>query len=653
MPHFIFYTYKCYISGNYTSPMKKPAFIVLLLAVLAISNYALAQSAKKLPPVGMFDLEFTLQVEKGNRQSINNAWDYTHTIASLQGIVNRTTPQLYIFLVKNGSADIDRYWWNKYRAPGKWLAKRDTIVYKNVVDVISAYKKQIKGAVVYDPNVQATSNVASSIAGVEDLIVVRYDTNPNSLYSQIITSGPKVPVKISLVNKDGSSLFTGKGTIPGTSRASSGSAKNDAYLWFLEKYMKTGRVNTKYGAYYIDQQWLKNPFLAGRNHHTLTNHDFFISRKGFFFDLSPWPDEAATDDLTQTPGTDVNTLKELLLTAYNQNKGGYAYLGGFPPWAFKYTKHAEGTHEDVATEWEYSRIISAYNAFKDADAIGYGALANASFWQHFPLKKEYKQDWVTKAELQKKGYLNAAGKIDYKGRNFLVFYVGDYDASSWVSQTTPTLWDDPNRGKVPMMWCISPVLAERVPMAMDYRRESATPNDYFAAADNGAGYLMPGMLQTPRPLSGLPDGLDAWVAHNKPYYKQWGLTITGFIIDGQAPPLNQKGLDAYAAFSPNGIVPQKMPLTLLHGDMPVMRSDADVNEDPVKAAQIIYDRIQKRRIPFHWFRNILKSPSWYVQVVAELKKLDPNIELLTAPDFFELYRTYLKENPDAAQGKIR
>ncbi|WP_217452248.1 hypothetical protein [Mucilaginibacter humi] len=235
--------------------------------------------------------------------------------------------------------------------------------------------------------------------------------------------------------------------------------------------------------------------------------------------------------------------------------------------------------------------------------------------------------------MQKKGYLNADGKIDYKGRNFVIFYVGDYDASSWVSQTTPTLWDDPNRGKVPMMWCISPVLAERVPMALDYRRESATPNDYFAAADNGAGYLMPGMLQAPRPLSGLPDGLNARVAHNKPYYKQWGLTITGFIIDGRAPPLNQKGLDAYAAFSPNGIVPQKVPLTSLHGEMPVMRSDADVNEDPVTAARIIYDRIQKRKIPFHWFRNILKSPSWYVQVVAELKKLDPKIELLTAPDF--------------------
>jgi len=45
----------------------------------------------------------------------------------------------------------------------------------------------------------------------------------------------------------------------------------------------------------------------------------------------------------------------------------------------------EGIHKDVPTEWEFSRTISAYNAFKDADAIGFGALSNYSFWMHFPL----------------------------------------------------------------------------------------------------------------------------------------------------------------------------------------------------------------------------------------------------------------------------
>ncbi|MCL6101392.1 MAG: hypothetical protein M1292_02720, partial [Bacteroidetes bacterium] len=52
-------------------------------------------------------------------------------------------------------------------------------------------------------------------------------------------------------------------------------------------------------------------------------------------------------------------------------------------------------------------------------------------------------------------------------------------------------------------------------------------------------------------------------------------------------------------------------------------------------------------------RNILKTPSWYMNVVNEIKKLDPTVELLDAPTFFELYRTWLRQDPDAANGKIK
>ncbi len=593
-----------------------------------------------------YDLDYTLHFDENSPEEVRAAWDHNHAVAALQGIVNKEEPNLYIFFVKNRNIDVDRYWWDKYRSEGEWLAKRDTIVHHDIVSLFETYRSSLKGAVVYDPQVPATSNIASAIAGIDSLIPIRYDTSANSLYRMLVLNGPRLPVKKWLLQEDGSALFTGEGVIAGTSRASSGSRKNDAYIWFLEHYMKKGLVNTEYGAYYIDQKWMEKPDGANRNHHALSNHDFFISRRAFFFDLSPWGDEAATDEPAQKPGTDLNTLKEYLLTAYQQNDQGktFCHIGGFPPWAFKYTKHAGGNHEDVPTEWEYSKIISAYNAYKDADAIDFGALANASFWQHFPLKDSYPQGWVTHEQLEEQGYLTANGKLRRDDRNFIIFYVGDYDASSWLSQTTPTLWDSPDRGKVPLMWCISPILAKRVPMAMHYRWETATASDYFAAADNGAGYLMPGMLQAPRPISGLPDGLDAWADHNRPFYKQWGLSITGFIIDGHAPGLNQAGLDTYATFSPNGIVPQKTALSSLHGNMPVMRADDDVTDtDPAKAAQHILRRVRDRSIPFHWFRNILKDPSWYVQVVAELKKLDPNIELLEAPTFFELYRIYLKE----------
>lgn len=604
--------------------------------------------------IGVYDLRYTLSYNLNDTKQVESLWDDIHAVVTLQGIVNRRGPRLFIHYIVTSGIDIDSYWWDKYREPGKWLHEKDTVVYQDIVQLIEAYKQDIDGVVLYDSSIASTSNVASAVAGVENLIAVRYDTDPHSLYSRIVVNGPKLKVKTRLIKEDGAPLFTGTGIIPGTGRMSTGSLKNDPYIWFIENYMKTNRCSGEFGAYYIDQKWRKKPTATVINHHTLTNHDFFVSKRAFFFDLSPWGDEPATDDKTQAAGTDLNTLKEFLSEAYRINKGEkMCYIGGFPSWAFKYTQHAGGMHGDVATEWEFSKLIGAYNAFKDADAIGYGALANASFWTHFPLKQKYPQRRVSVEELQQRGYIDTEGKVDLRGRNFFVFYVGDYDASSWVVQCTPSIWDDKNRGKVPMMWAISPVLENRIPMALDYYRESATSNDYFVAADNGAGYLMPGMLQEPRE-SGFQSGLDAWANHCKPYYERWDLTITGFIIDGTAPGLSKEGLDCYASFSPDGIVPQKVPLTLLHGDMPVLRSDDDIiANDPKVAVQHMLDRIKARPVPFHWFRNILKTPTWYVEFMDELNKTDPDIELLDAPTFFELYRIWLRQNPDAANGNIK
>lgn len=600
--------------------------------------------------IGMYDLRYTLQADLKTTKGLNQAWDDVHAVSTLQGIVNREAPRLYIYFVMEGENDVDAYWWNKYARKGEWLHGRKTRKYQTLEELFTAYKPHLNGAVVYDSHVPSTSNVASAVAGIENLVAIRYDTNPGSLYARLILNGPKLSVKKWLVHPDGTPLFSGKpGTlIPGTERLSTGSLKNDPYAWFIETYMKPGKCNTAYAAYYIDQYWRQQPHAAVRNHHTLSNHDFFVSKKAFFFDLSPWGDEPATDEPGQPVGADLNTLKEMLLLAYKQNNNEkMCYIGGFPSWAYKYTKHASGIHDDVPTEWEFSRIISAYNAFKDADAISYGALANASFWQHFPTKKQYTQPWVTHQDLQKRGLLTADGKVNTHGRNFILFYVGDYDASSWVSQRTPSIWDDPNRGKLPLMWSVSPVLAERVPHVMHNFRTTATANDYFASADNGAGYIMPGMLQEPRQLSGLPSGLPVWAKHCKKYYDKWGLTLTGFVIDGEAPGLNREGLDCYASFSPNGIVPQKVPMALLHKNMPVIRADWDINDDdPKAAAQRIVHRVSERSsaLPFHWFRNILKQPTWYCNVMQEVNALDKDIVLLDAPAFFELLRIYLQEH---------
>lgn len=634
------------------------AFLLLGIFVIsckaAKSNHPSKYSVNE--PIGVLDLRFLLNYDYNNTDSLKAVWDALHAVSTLQGVVNRDAPNFYIKYVVTNNKSIDDYWWDMYRQPGKWLNQRTVKQFGNIDEAFSYYKNKVNGLVVYDPQVAATSNLASSIAGIENLIAVRYDKNPGSIYSKLVRMG--FVEKVRLLNNDGSSIFTGKGKIIGTKLNSTGSAKNDAYHWFIENYLKTGKCNTEFAGYYIDQYWMKNPKSAPSNHHTLTNHDYFVSKKGFFFDLSPWGDEPSTDDKTQKTGEDFNTLKIMLRTAYNQNGvKKFLHIGGFPSWAFKYTQHAGGKHADVPTEWEFTKLISAYNAFKDADAIGFGAMANASFWTHYPLKKNYPQTKATISSLKDSKLLSKNGKFEKSAKKYAIFYVGDYDASSWLYQNIPSIWDDPNRGKVPLMWAISPILERRAPMAMEYLRETATKNDFFVAADNGAGYLNPGMLQAPREISNLPDGVDAWTQHNKPYYKRWDLSITGFIIDGEAPPMNNKTLKGYSTFSGDGIVPIKYAQSGLKYGMPIITyMDHDVNimnDNPIDAAMQTLKKINDKNIPFHWFRTILKTPTWHMEVYKHIKLQNPDVILPDASSFFLLYKQYLLQNPKAASGSIK
>lgn len=553
-------------------------------------------------------------------------YDTLKLVSALQGLVNREKPRLFIrFLDGEGPEkpiNIDDYWFEKIR---DGLFREHNIRKVNTLEaLLTIFSRDIQGYIAWDPAVAATANVASTACGIDGLLPVRAGS-PLLEYLQAHGVGAEI-------KEDLTGLFTGSET---------GSAKCDAYLWAKRRYLDTGKCNPALMAFYIDA-YTQRPGEPGYQYvdlpnSTLANHDYYIARKAFFFDLLVWPDECPVDDPNQPLGTDRRTLISLLEAQY-KNNGGKAFtsIGGFVSWDLKYTNHgaAGGKHEPVPTEWEYVALFSAYNAFLDADALGLVCLPNASVYRYFPLKEAYQQH--PRPEVP-----------PLEEKTYVLIYMGDYDSAAWMSRNIPRVWDDPERGHLPIAWAFNPNLSDRIPQAFDYIYATATPNDWFIGGDSGAGYLNPNLLTGKRLNSGLPDALNLWVEHNARYYRKFDYSITGFVINGFHGDMPLAVQEAYARFSPDGIGMQLGFEQGLVGNTPFKRHISDIYPKADNISVTADEMAGFAREPkpqFLVFRWILQTPTTMKQVYENLQARHgaDNWVFCDPYTFFALYRENLK-----------
>lgn len=624
----------------------KILYLLSLVAATMLPSVA-ADAARSPAVVWTFNAEPWQSRDIRQPEQAREVWDTMHLVAALQGLVNRESPRLYHFYCHQFGLATDRFWFDWFRDEDGWLRATKVHAVTNLDALIEQFRDDFDGLVVYDGNVPATANVASTAAGVERLLPIRYDDATNSLFLRLAQQH-HLPVKLWLVQPDGAAKFTGSGRIPDLDEPSTGSAKIDAYRWAIARYLRPNRCGPGVGAYYVDAFWLQRPQQGQPDLHTLSNHDWFIARRAFFFDLSPWGDEPPVDDPTQPLGADKRCLLEVLRLLYQNAGGGIVRLGGFPPWPFKYTTHGRaGKHDGVPTEWEFTRLISQFNAYKEADAAGLGAIANASFSGHYPLKERYAQPNPKPgpADWRRRGFVDEANQV--APRLFVGHYVGDYDSPSWLYKAVPAFFRDAKRGQVPLGWAFDPNLADRAPQALAYAYRHATSNDFFIAGNSGAGYLNPRAL-TSRPDSGLPSGLKAWEVHCQAYFKRWDMSITGFMLDGASGASTETEFAAYARFSPDGAGTHFEKNPAMHAKIPTC-PERDLPDSAEAAARVIAERAKatQGRPGFLWARSILKSPGWYAEVSRVLRERHPEaaVEVVDPYTFFGLIRVHLQAAP--------
>lgn len=598
-------------------------------AILALLLWTGCASAAVTPKtVHVLDARPLRNLDLSQPENVAEAWDTMHALAALQGIVNRKSPQFYLRYCAEFGVETDQFWLDWLRGEDGWLRRTEIIPLTTLEEAVVTFRNQIKGLVVYDPAVPATACLASTAAGCDDLLPVRFSAKTNSVFA-LLVQRLNLPVRLWLVNPDGTSKFTGRGTIPDSLQSSSGSTKVDAYRWAVRHFIETGKCDPKFAAYYIDAFWMQRPRNGPPDLHTLSNHDYFIARRAFFFDLSPWADEPPVDDPQQTLGLDKQTMLQILRALYDRAPQSIIKIGGFPPWPYKYTTHGgAGKHDGVPTEWEFTRLISQYNAYHEADAAGPGAMANASFFAHYPLQSRYPQPnrKPTRRDWQAAGLINADGKVAAK--LFVGHYVGDYDSPSWLYKAVPAFFNDAQRGKVPLGWAFDPNLADRAPHVLAYAYRHATTNDWFIAGDSGAGYLNPLGL-TVRPDSMLPSGLNAWTEHNVRYFRQWDMTITGFVLDGASGASTEREFAAYRRFSPDGCGTHFEKGPRMISGIPTC-PERDLPDSAAEAAAVIAKIAAdlKGKTGFLWARSILKSPTWYAQVAQILREKHPEASVV-------------------------
>lgn len=591
------------------------------------------------------DITSMNETDLKNIHEATSLYGQLHALVTLQGLLNRIKPTLYLRAVQSKEADlnIDDFWLDWLRQDGHLLEDWTVEPLPDPTDVFLKFAGQASGIVLYSMDIPALSLAASTVCGLEDAIALPDTPECKDLLHLLHNKcGLRVIHRLS------------QNTIED---GSSDTDKIKTYKWLLNYYKKHPKSDFSSLAYFVDCASISlGNFLKHHDHfpgypdapnwnlaeritffsNQLPNYDWFISHRAFFFDLSPWEDEPATDDPEQESGADYRMLQEILLASYEMyGKNAMTLIGGFVPWPFKYNERQGGNHSDVDGEWQFTAIISSYNAYLEADAFNHGVMANASVFQHQPLANHYPQP----------AHPPASHDSDDDPEMYLCFYVGDYDSPAWLYRLAPTLWQDPARGNLPLGWAINPNLAQRMAPAMIWMRDTATPMDYFLGGDSGAGYVVPATMQEPRPFSGLPDGMDVWRKHCTRFYKQWDLSHTGFVIDGITDGMNEEGLKAYSEFSGDGIATHYAPEPpVIVNGMPVLKICEHIqgcHEDEV--AEAVNRIVRKLDDPGHpqflYCRTICKTPDFHAQIVRKIEeRVGSRIRFVDPVTFFSLIK---------------
>ena len=157
-------------------------------------------------------------------------------------------------------------------------------------------------------------------------------------------------------------------------------------------------------------------------------------------------------------------------------------------------------------------------------------------------------------------------KPKLKNKIYVAFVLSDGDNLQYTEHLMRKLWNNPDRGKVPMGWTVSPAMLDAMPAALNYYWQTSTTNDNLISGPSGYGYTYPNTWSDENMLK-------QFVSKTEDYNTRAGLrviTIWNTIVGGIDPNVGK----IYASQAPSllGVTAQNTGggLTIYNNNLPGM-----------------------------------------------------------------------------------
>jgi hypothetical protein len=498
--------------------------------------------------------------------------------ASLQGIVNRTEPRIYLF---EPSEEGRETWLKDLKLPYE--------VHADPLPLVLRFKAELKGLVVYDPEMPDTVNLATTLAGQKDALIASPE-----LAARLAAPPYGLPVLDDLRGKFKSRL--------------------EAYTWQYENLWqganrrlvvglapgRTGRTRDGLPPGYAIVAEERSGERGGRNR---KNHEIDLTpqlgRESVYLRFEDarrqdgWG--AAVHRVTVKAGDTViasfvpgGAAEEPFLFDPQRSQTGrglrfadndrhFTYRFTPPPGATRLAATVEMANQfrvsagniEPRMPWspyghlrDYAVATRAMVVWLDANAPAERALMERIFtdagpgtpylgWFGNDIEGEFgavelasrhgvfvvPADWfnnltVFSGTRLRTGIRPPAPPPALENKIHVTLTFGEGDNLQYNQHRMRVLWDDPARGKVPVNWTSSPLLLDAAPAILDHYRRTATDNDLLVSGPSAVGYF----YADPWPDEHFP----AFLKSTRSYVDRSGMTIPYVLnrVDHRDVPLS-------------------------------------------------------------------------------------------------------------------